>query len=135
MDVLIALGSSAAYFYSAVVCVLCLTSDSYTGAVFFETAALLISIVLLGRYVEHVAKGRTSEALSVLMGLQASTALLLLLDPLTGAVTGEEEVDANMVQRDDVLLVHRGAKVPCDGVVVSEESSSVDEALLTGEST
>jgi len=139
MDVLVALGSSAAYFYSLLICILCLSNDHYEGNVFFETSALLISIVLLGRYVEHVAKGRTSEALSVLMSLQAATALLITVDPSaanpgSASVLKEEEVDVNLVQRDDLLLVHRGAKIPCDGVVESEEPSAVDESLLTGES-
>lgn len=133
MDVLIALGSSAAYFYSLLICLMCLSNERYEGNVFFETSALLISIVLLGRYVEHMAKGRTSEALSVLMGLQASVATLLQLDPATGAVISEEVIDVNLVQRDDLLLVHRGGKIPVDGLIVSEGGTFVDESLISGE--
>jgi Cu+-exporting ATPase len=133
MDVLVALGSSASYFYSLIVCIMCLSNDHYAGNVFFETSALLISIVLLGRYVENKAKGKTSEALSVLMGLQASTATLLTLDA-NGDVVNEDEIDVNLVQFGDILHVHRGGKIPVDGVIVSEQSTSIDEALLTGES-
>lgn len=104
------------------------------SSVFFETSALLISIVLLGRYVENMAKGRTSEALSVLMNLQATTATLLTLNEKDETIVKEEEIDVNLVQSNDILMVHRGGKIPVDGCIISDTVTSIDESLLTGES-
>lgn len=123
MDTLIAIGTSAAYLYS--------TAATFVPAlenepVFFETAALLITFVLLGKLLEARAKGRTGDAIRKLMGLQAKTARV---------VRGGAEVDLPIEQvvPGDLIVVRPGEKVPVDGVVV-EGRSSVDESMLTGES-
>ncbi|HZX12075.1 MAG TPA: heavy metal translocating P-type ATPase [Candidatus Nanoarchaeia archaeon] len=125
MDTLIALGTSAAYFYSLVNTVL-LLSGSVEGEVYFEIAGLLIVFILLGRFLEARAKGKTSEALKKLLGLQAKTALVVRQGR-------EREVPIAEVLVGDVVLVRPGQKVPVDGVVL-EGHSSVDESMVSGES-
>ncbi|MEW6178287.1 MAG: heavy metal translocating P-type ATPase [Chloroflexota bacterium] len=121
MDVLIAMGTSAAYFYSIAV-LFGLVSDH----VYFETAAVIITLVRLGKFLEARAKGRTSEAIKKLMGLQARTARILR--------NGQEmEVPVDEVTLGDIVLVRPGEKIPVDGVII-EGHTSVDEAMLTGES-
>jgi Cu+-exporting ATPase len=121
MDTLIAVGTSAAYFYSVVVMVLNPMADQY-----FETAAVLITFVLLGKYLEAKAKGKTSEAIRKLMDLSPKTATVLR--------DGKEVVlPVESVQVGDVILVKPGEKVPVDGVILSG-GSSVDESMITGES-
>ena len=129
MDVLVALGTSAAYFYS-----LYLTIDWYlqSGSVhhgpslYYETSAVLITLVVMGKWFESLAKGRTSEAIKSLMGLKAKTALV---------VRGGQELalPVEEVIVGDIVLVRPGDKVPVDGEVLEGESS-VDESMLTGES-
>ena len=130
MDVLVVMGSSAAYGYSIISMILGLKGNDTTPPVFFETSAMLLSIIMLGKYIEHLAKGRTSEALSSLMSLQAPNATLLTLDE-EGKVVDEEVISIHLVQVGDILRVERGAKVPVDGVVTSG-STEIDEALVTG---
>eukprot|EP01018_Ginkgo_biloba_P029282 Gb_13704 [translate_table: standard] len=131
MDVLVALGTSAAYFYS--VCALLYGAISgYWLATYFETSAMLITFVLLGKYLEVVAKGKTSDAIKKLLELAPTTALLLITDS-AGKHVGEKEIDAQLIQRGDMLKVHPGSKVPADGVVVWG-SSHVNESMITGES-
>jgi Cu+-exporting ATPase len=121
MDVLIVMGSSAAYFYSLPV-----TFGWISGHVYFETAAVIITLIKLGKYLEARAKGRTSEAIKKLMSLQAKTAQIVRL--------GQElEVPVEEVRVGDIVIVRPGEKIPVDGVVV-EGRSSVDESMLTGES-
>jgi Cu+-exporting ATPase len=121
MDVLIAMGSSAAYFYSIFV-----TVGAAPGHVYFETAAVIITLIKLGKFLEAKAKGRTSEAIKKLMGLRARSAHVIR--------NGEErEVPTDEVLVGDVVIVRPGEKIPVDGVVI-EGHSSVDEAMLTGES-
>ncbi|NQT47592.1 MAG: heavy metal translocating P-type ATPase, partial [Chloroflexi bacterium] len=123
MDTLIALGTSAAYIYSVLVIAL---PQSFDGHVYFDTAVLIISIVLLGRYLEARAKGKTSEAIRKLVGLQAKTAKVLQ--------DGREvELPIDEVRVDDVVVVRPGEKVPVDGIV-TEGASTIDESMLTGES-
>jgi len=129
MDVLVALGTSAAYFYS-----LYLTLDWYAAggdvhhgpAMYYETSAVLITLVIMGKMFEVLAKGKTSEAIKMLMGLQAKTALVVR-DGREMTLPVEE------VLAGDIVLVRPGDKVPVDGVVL-EGVSSVDESMLTGES-
>jgi len=121
MDVLIALGSSAAFFYS-----LPITFGWLSGHVYFETAAVIITLIKLGKFLEARAKGRTSEAIKKLMGLRAKTARVLR----DGV---EAEIAVDEVRVGDVVLVRPGEKIPVDGVVV-EGRSTVDESMLTGES-
>ncbi len=121
MDVLIAMGSSAAYFYSLPV-----TLGLLSGHVYFETAAVIITLIKLGKFLEARAKGRTSEAIKKLMGLRAKTARIIR--------DGQElEVPIDDVRVGDVVMVRPGEKIPVDGVVV-EGRSAVDESMLTGES-
>ncbi|MDO8914819.1 MAG: copper-translocating P-type ATPase [Coriobacteriia bacterium] len=123
MDTLIAIGTSAAYFYSvAATFVPALEGEP----VFYETAALLITFVILGKLLEARAKGKTSDAIKKLMGLAAKTARV---------VRGGEEIDVPIEQvvAGDVVVVRPGEKVPVDGLVV-DGRSSVDESMLTGES-
>ncbi|MGD2158568.1 MAG: heavy metal translocating P-type ATPase [Anaerolineales bacterium] len=121
MDVLIAMGSSAAYFYSIPVVL-----GVLSGHVYFETAAVIITLIRLGKFLEARAKGRTSEAIKKLMGLRAKTARIFR--------DGQEmEVSVEEVQVGDLVLVRPGEKIPVDGVVI-EGRSSVDESMLTGES-
>jgi P-type Cu+ transporter len=121
MDVLVVLGSSVAYFYSFGPLL-----GLYGTHLYFETAAVIITLIVLGKYLEAKAKGRTSEALKKLMGLRAKTARVLR--------HGEElEVSIDDVRVGDVVIVRPGEKVPVDGVVV-DGRSSVDESMITGES-
>ncbi|GAB1471415.1 heavy metal translocating P-type ATPase [Chloroflexota bacterium] len=121
MDVLIAMGSSAAFFYS-----LPITFGWLMGHVYFETAAVIITLIKLGKFLEARAKGRTSEAIKKLMGLRAKTARVIR----DGV---EAEVPVDDVRVGDVVVVKPGEKVPVDGVVV-EGRSTLDESMLTGES-
>jgi Cu+-exporting ATPase len=123
MDTLIAIGTSAAYFYSVAATFV----PSLSGQpVFFETASLLITFVLLGKLLEARAKGKTSDAIKKLMGLAAKTARVV-----RGGV--ETDIPVEEVVVGDVVVVRPGEKVPVDGVL-TEASSAVDESMLTGES-
>jgi len=121
MDVLIALGSSAAYFYSVIV-----TLGFIPGHVYYETAAVIITLIKLGKYLEARAKGRTSEAIKKLMSLRAKTARVV-------RDGNELEIAADEVLVGDMVRVRPGEKIPVDGVV-NDGRSSVDESMLTGES-
>ncbi len=121
MDVLIAMGSSAAFFYS-----LPITFGWLRGHVYYETAAVIITLIKLGKYLEARAKGRTSEAIKKLMGLRAKTARVIRDNV-------ETEVPVDDVRVGDIVLVKPGEKIPVDGVVI-EGRSAVDESMLTGES-
>jgi len=121
MDVLIAMGSSVAYFYS-----LAVTLGWIAGHVYFETAAVIITLIRLGKFLEARAKGRTSEAIKKLMGLRARTARVVR----SGL---ELEVPVDEVRVGDLVQVRPGETIPVDGVVV-EGRSAVDESMLTGES-
>ncbi len=121
MDVLVALGSSVAYFYSVIIML-----DLLPGHVYFETSAVIITLIILGKYLEARAKGRTSEAIKKLMSLRAKTARVVR-DGL------EADIPVDDVKVGDVVIVRPGEKIPVDGVVL-EGRSSVDESMLTGES-
>jgi P-type Cu+ transporter len=121
MDVLVALGTSAAFIYSIPI-----TLGLFSGHVYYETAAVIIVLIKLGKLLEVRAKGRTSEAIKKLMGLRARSARI--------ERAGQEmEVPVEDVLVGDIVLVRPGEKIPVDGVVV-EGRSSVDESMLTGES-
>ncbi len=128
MDVLVALGTSAAYFYSLYETLryVANTSSEHSVHLYYETSAVLITLILLGKLLEARAKGRSSEAIQKLMGLQAKTALVLR--------EGQEiEIPIEQVVLSDLVLVKPGEKIPVDGEVI-EGTSSVDESMLTGES-
>ena len=121
MDVLVAMGSSAAYLYSIPIVL-----GLLPGHVYFETAAVIITLIKLGKYLEAKAKGRTSEAIKKLINLRATTAHVIR--------DGKEiEIPTDEVTIGDYVLVRPGEKVPVDGVVI-EGRSTIDESMLTGES-
>ena len=125
MDTLIAIGTGTAYLYSTVVT---FSPQLLTGPqpVYFETAASIITLILLGRYLESIAKGKASEAIKKLLNLQAKKAILLK--------NGQEvEVDISQVKVADQLLVKPGAKIPVDAIIIKGQSY-IDESLVTGES-
>jgi Cu+-exporting ATPase len=151
MDTLIALGSSAAYIYSVA-----LMLFGIAGHVYFETAALIITLILVGKYLEARAKSQTSAAIKALMGLQAKTARVLRPAKDEGQWTMDDgkaaadeadnpksnipnpkfdEVDIPIaeVRKGDIVIVRPGEKVPVDGVIITGHSS-VDESMVTGES-
>ncbi|KAH9719641.1 putative copper-transporting ATPase HMA5 [Citrus sinensis] len=131
MDVLIALGTNTAYFYSVYSVLRAATSPHFEGTDFFETSSMLISFILLGKYLEVLAKGKTSEAIAKLMDLAPETATLLTLDE-EGNVISEEEIDSRLIQRNDVIKIIPGAKVASDGYVLWGQSH-VNESMITGE--
>ena len=120
MDSLVALGTSAAYFYSVFVVL------SGTGHQYFEASAVLITLVIFGKYLEAKAKGRTSEAISKLMKIGAKTATVI-------RNRKEMKIPIDEVQEGDIVIVKPGEKVPVDGVI-TEGHSTLDESLVTGES-
>ena len=127
MDSLIAMGTSAAILYS-LYSVYQISSGNF-GAVedlYFETAGVIITLILLGKYLEAVSKGKTSEAIKKLMGLAPKTAIVIR----DGA---EIETPIDEVEIDDVILVKPGGKIPVDGIVI-EGNTAIDESMLTGES-
>ena len=128
MNTLIAVGTSAAYLYSAAATAFpdLFSVEQTEAKVYFDTAAIIITLILLGRYLEAKAKGRTSEAIRKLMGLQPRQATLLR----DGA---EVSVPVEDVVPGDIVVVRPGERLPVDGVVV-QGASSVDESMLTGES-
>lgn len=131
MDVLVALGTNAAYFYSIYIIIKALTSEFFEGQDFFETSSMLISFILLGKYLEVVAKGKTSDALAKLTELAPDTAILLTLDA-DGNIISETEISTQLLQRNDVIKIVPGSKVPVDGVVIMGQSH-VNESMITGE--
>jgi P-type Cu+ transporter len=132
MDVLIALGTNTAYLYSVYSVLRAATSGNYMSTDFFETSSMLISFILLGKYLEILAKGKTSEAIAKLMDLAPETATLLVYD-YEGNVVGEKEIDSRLIQKNDVIKVVPGGKVASDGFVIWGQSH-VNESMITGES-
>ncbi|MEA5552140.1 heavy metal translocating P-type ATPase [Anabaena cylindrica UHCC 0172] len=128
MDTLIALGTGAAYLYSLVVTIFpgFFIAQGLQPHVYYEVAAMVITLILLGRFFEHRAKGQTSAAIHKLMGLQAKTAKVIR----DGV---EIDVPIGEVRINDEILVRPGEKIPVDGEVI-DGASTVDEAMVTGES-
>lgn len=120
MDVLIAMGTSAAYFYSVA------ATFFIEGNTYYETSSVIITLIILGRLLEAIAKGRTSEAIKKLMGLRAKTARVI-------REGREVEIPVEDVEIGDLILVRPGERIPTDGTV-KEGHSSVDESMITGES-
>ena len=121
MDSLIAIGTSAAYFYSVYIIMFNPMGDQY-----FEAAAVLITFVILGRYLEAIAKGKTSEAIKKLMNLSPKIATVIRNGK-------EEKIPIDNVVVGDIVIVKPGEKVPVDGVIIEGESA-IDESMITGES-
>ncbi|KFM25042.1 putative copper-transporting ATPase HMA5 [Auxenochlorella protothecoides] len=133
MDVLVSVGTNAAFAYSMLSVAYQKAHPEYMGhGTFFETSALLITFVCLGKYLESAAKGKTSQALSALLELAPPTAILCETDPGTDAVSSEREVDAGLLQPGDLFKVLPGARIPADGVV-ARGAAYADESLVTGE--
>ncbi|CAG7861829.1 unnamed protein product [Brassica rapa] len=132
MDVLVALGTSASYFYS-VGALLYGAVTGFWSPTYFDASAMLITFVLLGKYLESLAKGKTSDAMKKLVQLTPATAVLLIEGKGREKFVGEREIDALLIQPGDSLKVVPGGKIPADGVVVWG-SSYVNESMVTGES-
>ncbi|MFS0776002.1 heavy metal translocating P-type ATPase [Neobacillus sp. 3P2-tot-E-2] len=126
MDVLVALGTSAAYFYSLYLSIMSLSMGTHSLELYYETSAVLITLIILGKLFEAKAKGRSSEAIKKLMGLQAKTATV----ERNGI---EQEIPLEEVIVGDILYIKPGEKIPVDGKII-EGNSAIDESMLTGES-
>ncbi|SDM15125.1 heavy metal translocating P-type ATPase [Bacillus sp. OK048] len=126
MDVLVALGTSAAFFYSLYLSIMSLSIETHSLELYYETSAVLITLIILGKLFEAKAKGRSSEAIKKLMGLQAKTATV----ERNGL---EQEIPLEEVIVGDVLYIKPGEKIPVDGKII-EGNSAIDESMLTGES-
>jgi Cu+-exporting ATPase len=128
MNTLVAVGTAAAFIYSTVATFVpsIFTSVGRAANVYFDTAAVIVTLILLGRLLEARAKGRTSEAIRKLAGLQAKTARVV-------RGNSEIDIDISQVMVGDIVVVRPGEKIPVDGEVV-EGNSSIDESMLTGES-
>lgn len=131
MDVLVALGTNAAYFYSLYIVIKALTSDTFQGQDFFETSSMLISFILLGKYLEIVAKGKTSDALGKLTQLVPDKAYLVEIDTDLNIIS-ETEIDTQLIQKNDIIKIVPGAKIPVDGIVIKGQSYA-NESMITGE--
>ena len=128
MDTLVAIGTGAAYLYSLFPTIYpkFFTDQKLPADVYYEVAAVVVTLILLGRLIENRAKGQTSEAIRQLMGLQAKTARVFR--------NGQEvDIPISEVMKGDVILVRPGEKIPTDGEII-EGSSTIDEAMVTGES-
>jgi len=121
MDVLVAMGSSAAYFYSLAVLIL----PALGGHVYFETSAVIITLIKLGKMLESRTKGKTGGAIRKLMGMRPKIATIIQ----DGV---EKEIQITRVQKGDTIIVRPGERIPVDGVIL-EGKSSLDESMLTGE--
>ncbi|HHY19472.1 MAG TPA: copper-translocating P-type ATPase [Firmicutes bacterium] len=124
MSVLVALGTTSAYLYSVISMIW--GKELGISGVYFETSAMIITLIILGKYFEAIAKGKTSEAIKKLMGLSAKTAWVQRDGNFV-------ELPTNEVEIGDIILVRPGEKIPVDGVIISG-SSAIDESMVTGES-
>lgn len=122
MDVLVAIGTSAAFFYSLAATIF----PAIGHHVYYDTSAMLITFIVLGKYLEAIAKGRTSEAIKRLVGMQAKTARIL-------RGSHEAEIPIGDLQAGDVMAVRPGEKIPTDGIIL-EGAAAIDESMITGES-
>ncbi|MEE9526013.1 MAG: heavy metal translocating P-type ATPase [Candidatus Woesearchaeota archaeon] len=128
MDTLVAIGTGSAYVYSIIAMIFIFLGNPNFGMknIYFEVAGLLIAFILLGRYLEAIAKGKTSAAIKKLLGLQAKTAIVIR--------NGKgQKIPIEEVKVGDIVIVKPGQKIPVDGVVI-EGHSSVDESMISGES-
>src|SRR3989338_992845 len=125
MDTLIAVGTTAAYAYSTVAAFVPGFQGAASG-MYFDTAAVIITLILLGRYLEAVSKGKASEAIKKLIGLQPKTALVVRAGK-------EQKIKIEDIKVGDIIIVKPGEKIPTDGLVLDGEST-VDESMITGES-
>lgn len=132
MDVLISLSSFTAYAFSVATVVLGIFGlNPVRSETFFEVTALLITLILVGRYIEKIVKAKASNSVDALLRIQAKTAILLESAD-EDALLKESYIDVILVERDDLLRVLPGTRIPTDGVVV-DGASTVDESMVTGE--
>ncbi|CAF1034528.1 unnamed protein product [Adineta steineri] len=132
MDVLIVMATTTAYVYSCIVVIFNITQGLPSPVTFFDVPPMLMMFVALGRWLEHIAKGKTSDALTKLLSLQPPQGLLVRIDEQTGTIIEEKTILAKLIQRNDILKVLPGGTIPTDGRVI-EGTSTCDESLLTGE--
>lgn len=130
MDSLVAIGTSSAFIYS-VYTTMKIASEKTIHIIghyhlYYESAGIIITLILLGKYLETRSKGKTSEAIKALIGLQPKTAIIL-------TDSNELEIPIDEVEKDDIIIVKPGSKIPVDGVII-EGHTVVDESMLTGES-
>jgi P-type Cu+ transporter len=126
MDTLIAMGTSAAYFYSVVIVLM----HGNAAHQYFEASAVLITLVILGKYLEAIAKGKTSQAIQKMMQLGAKTAIVIRKQ---GKKEIEIKIPIDQVKVGDIIIVKPGQKIPVDGVI-TQGHSTIDESMVTGES-
>lgn len=126
MDSLIFIGTSVAYFYSIVLSIIYFLKGSIPGSLYYESAAFILIFISLGKYLEALTKGKTSEAIKKLIGLQPKEATVI-------KDGGEFKIPITEVQVGDIILVRPGEKIPVDGIVI-DGYSGVDEKAITGES-
>lgn len=120
MDSLIAIGTTAAYVYSVA------STFIFHGEIFYETSALLITFVLLGKWLEARSRGKTGEAMQKLLKLQAKTARVVVNQQ-------EQDIEINKVKINDLIIVRPGEKIPVDGLII-DGHSTIDESMISGES-
>lgn len=126
MDSLVALGTGSAFIYSLIMTILIPENPSHVHNLYYESAAMVVTLVMVGKYMEGRSKNKTSEAIRKLMELAPDTAIVVR--------KGEQlEVPVEQVVRGELILIRPGSRIPLDGVVV-EGATSVDESMLTGES-
>ena len=132
MDVLLSLGCNAAYFYSVIVSLIAMSDSLYRPMIMFETPVMVITFVMIGRYLENSAKARTTEAIGKLFSLKSEHVSIIEAVSSNGEIIREKEMDVELAKVNDLMLVKPGEQIALDGIVELGETS-VDESCLTGE--
>ncbi|MBR6014526.1 MAG: copper-translocating P-type ATPase [Firmicutes bacterium] len=140
MDSLVAIGCSCSFLYSLVMALMIPSDKSYVHQLYFESAAVVLTLIMVGKYMESGSKDKTKDAIKSLLQLVPDTAIRVDAGALGAAASEAEltaavtaEVPTDSLQRDDIILIKSGARIPTDAVIISGEGS-VDESMLTGES-